>query len=239
MAYQRKVYEFPNAVEVEEYHSARFGAPGQERAEKAKPTPEQMEKVNQWKREKTCRHKLRTYFHEHDYFATLTYEKDKRPETMEQACRHFRAFISRVKRRFKKVGQELRWIRNIEVGTKNGWHIHMAINRIPGIDLILTECWQYGYVDIKLLRRFREFAKVAAYLTKTPKTDNRLREANYSSSRNMPVPEPKKKTYRHWRTWKEPRVKEGWYLDKESLVEGINPVTGYPFRHYTLLRMRI
>ena len=47
MAHKRKTYRYRNAVEVEEYHTGRYGAPGQKRKEKAKPTPEQMEKVNQ------------------------------------------------------------------------------------------------------------------------------------------------------------------------------------------------
>ena len=46
-----------------------------------------------------------------------------------------------------------------------------------------------------------EFEKLANYITKTPETDKRLREANYSASRNLPVPEPEKKVYKHWKTW--------------------------------------
>lgn len=237
MSYQRKEYWFPNACEVEESHSYRYGAPGKGRAKKEKATPEDVERVNQWKRVKTCRHKLRMYFKVNDYFVTLTYKKELRPESMEEAVKQFRSFIQKVQRRYKKAEKVLRWIRNIEVGSRNGWHIHMVINRIPGTDLILQELWQYGYVDIKLLRSFREFAEVAPYLTKTPKTDKRLRQANYSSSRNMPLPEPVKKVYRHWKTWRTPRIKKGWYLDEDSLVEGINPVTGYPYRHYTILRI--
>ena len=42
MAYKRKTYRYKNAVEIEEYHTGRYGAPGQERKGKSKPTPEQM-----------------------------------------------------------------------------------------------------------------------------------------------------------------------------------------------------
>ena len=209
-----------------------------ERHKKKQITPEMMEKVNQWKREKTCRHKLRTYFEVNDYFVTLTYEKTKRPASMDEAKKHFRSFARKLRKKYKEAGETLRWIRNIEVGTKNGWHIHLILKRIPGLDVLITESWPYGYPDIKLLRRFREFAEIAAYMVKTPRTDPRLREASYSASRNMPLPDPVTKIYLHWKTWKKPKIKEGWELDRDSYVEGLNPVTGYPYRHYTLLRSR-
>ena len=238
MSYRKKIYRFKNAIEIEEYHTGRYGAPGMDRHKKKQTTPEMMEKVHQWKREKPCRHKLRTYFEVNDYFVTLTYERAKRPADMDEAKKHFRAFTRKLRKKYKEAGETLRWIRNVEVGTKNGWHIHLILKRIPGLDVLIAESWPYGYPDIKLLRRFREFAEIAAYMVKTPRTDPRLREASYSASRNMPLPEPVVKTYLHWKTWKKPKIREGWELDRESCIEGLNPVTGYPYRHYTLLRSR-
>ena len=46
----RKMYRFEKFIEIEEYHDGRYGAPGKKREEKKKPTPEQMEKVNQMNR---------------------------------------------------------------------------------------------------------------------------------------------------------------------------------------------
>ena len=42
MAYKKKTYKLRAGIEVEEYHSAKYGAPGQERRPKKKLTPEQM-----------------------------------------------------------------------------------------------------------------------------------------------------------------------------------------------------
>ena len=83
-----------------------------------------------------------------------------------------------------------------------------------------------------------EFKDLAAYLTKTPETDKRLRETSYSTSRNLPLPEPKKKTYVRWKTWNKIRIPKGYYLDEESVHEGNNPFTGYPYREYTLLKLK-
>ena len=236
--YDRDMYVFPNAIEVEERHSYRHGAPGQSRQKSRKPTPEAMERVNQWIREKKCRHKLRMYFRPNDLYVTLTYRKEERPENMEQAVDHFRKFAGKLRRKYKKAGAVLRWIRNIEVGSRGAWHIHVCITRIEGSELMIAEAWPYGYVDLKFIRVHREYHELAAYMTKTPRTEKRLVETSYSSSRNMPLPEPKKTVLlgSSWR--KDPMKKKGFVLDKESYHEGINPVTGYPYRYYTLLRIQ-
>lgn len=237
MAYIRKKYTFPHAIEVEEYHTARYGAPGQKRQPKIKPSPEQIERQNQKIKEKKCRRKLRAYFDVNDYFVTLTYKKDARPPDMDQAKRDFGRFIRKLRAEYKKRGKEMRWIRNIEVGTKGAWHVHLVVNRIPDTDLLIRRAWPHGRVTHQLLYEKGEFRELAAYITKSPRTDSRLRESSYSCSRNMPVPEPEKKLIR-WKTWRSIRIPEGYYLEKASLHEGINPVTGYPHRSYTLIKKR-
>ena len=237
MAFRGNRYHFRNAIEVEEYHTAKYGAPGMKRMKKQKATPEQIEKQNQYNKEKLARRKLRAHFDVHDYFTDLTYRRDARPPDMETAKEDFKKFLREVRKEYKKRGYELKWMRNIEVGTKGAWHIHLIISRYPETDVILAEAWKHGKAYHQLMYEKGEFAELAAYITKTPKTDPRLRESSYSASRNLPVPEPEEKTYLHWETWKNIRVPKGYYLDKLSLVEGINPVTGYPYRHYTLLRI--
>lgn len=237
MAYVKKKYRFPHAIEIEEYHTARYGAPGEKRKPRNKPTPEQIEKVNQRNKEKKCRRKLRTYFDVNDYFVTLTYAREARPPDLKQAKKDFAQCIRKLRAEYKKCGQELRWIRNIEVGTKGAWHVHLVINRIPDADIMLRRAWTKGRVTHQLLYERGEFRELAAYITKSPKTESRLKESDYSCSRNMPLPEPEKKVIR-WQTWRKIRIPPGFYLDKESLHEGINPVTGYPYRSYTLIKKR-
>lgn len=240
MAYVKLIWRFPNAVEVKEYHAGRYGAPGERRQARARPTPEQVARYNQKQKEERCRHRLREHFRENDYFVTLTYAKDKRPEDMEAAKKDFRKFIRAVAKEYKEQGRTIKWIRNIEVGTKGAWHVHLVIKRIPDTDLIVTRSWPNGKILTELLYEQGEFRDLAAYITKTPKTDPRLREANYSTSRNLPIPEPEKKVIRRWETWPEdPAIRKDtartWYLDKESIYEGVNR-HGFRYRSYTLLR---
>ena len=238
MSYKKKTYQFENAIEVEEYHTARYGAPGMKRAEKKKLTPDQMARINQWQKEKKARRKLRAHFKVRDYFTTLTYRRDCRPPDMAAAKKDFQVFLRKVRREYRKRGAELLWMRNIECGTKGAWHVHLIVNRISDTDIILREAWKHGRVVSELLYAKGEFKELAAYITKTPRTDKRLREADYSCSRNLPIPEPVEKIYNRWKTFVKIREPKGFYLDEDSICEGINPITGFPYRHYTFLRVR-
>ena len=239
----RKIYRFEKFIEIEEYHDGRYGAPGKKREEKKKPTPEQMEKVNQMNREKKTRWRLREYFKENDYFTTLTYRKEERPPDMERAKEDFKKFIRKMRDWYFKKGHETFWIRNIEHGTKGAWHIHLVINRIEDTDILLSKAWPHGKVISQLMYEKGGFADLAAYMTKTEKAGEteepekkgkKIREASYSASKNMPLPKPTKKKLIRWP--KEPYVKKGWILEKGTCHEGINPVTGYQYRHYTLMK---
>lgn len=244
---KRVSYIFPDVIEREEYHDGRYGSPGKKRDKKKKATPEQIAKQNQYQKEKKARHRLRKYFGEGDWFATLTYKKEERPPNMAEAKKHYSKFIRRVRNECKKVGVDIRWIRNIENTKTNNWHIHLVIKDVPGINMVklLNAAWPYGRVkDPKPLYKRGEFKELAKYITKDAKTtkedigdalDHNVTEANYSTSRNMPLPEPRIRKYKRWQ--KEPKVPKGWYIDKSSVYEGINPVTGYKYRRYQILRI--
>lgn len=231
--YRRVTYTFPNAVEVYEYLDGRYGARGAPREKKKKATKEEIQKRNQWNKERRARNRLRTHFRENDYLITLTYRKSDRPPDMQTAKKHFSKAIRKIRDQYKKNGYELRWIRNIEVGTKGAWHIHVVVNRIPDADLIIKKAWPYGGMDIKLLYEKGEFADLAAYMTKCPETDSRLKETSYRPSNNIPLTEPEKKRFVRWK--REPKPKEGYYIDKETYFEGENHFTKYPYRYYTMV----
>lgn len=246
---RRNRYIFENVIEVEEYHDGRYGAPGSKRKEKQKPTREQMEKVNQWNKSKRARHRLRMYFKVgQDWFTTLTYRKEERPPDMKTVKQHFRKFYTAIRKEFRKRNCELRWIRNIECTSTGNWHIHLVITDLPGTNIIkiMNQLWPHGKVkDPQLLYEKGELKDLADYITKDERTkkeyvsdgvfDHKITEADYSSSRNMPLPEPKVDYLKRWR--KEIRPKEGFYVDKNTVFEGINQFTGHNYRHYTMIRI--
>lgn len=236
--YKRLIYTFEHSVEVYEYLDGKYGAPGTKRGKKRKATLEEIRFRNQWNRERKARHKLKTWFHENDYMVLFTYKKDKRPPDMETAKKHLAQAMRKVREKYKKAGKKMRWMANIEVGTKGAWHVHIVINRIPDADIIIKDAWEHGAVTFKHLYEAGDFRDLAGYITKTPETCERygehLRETSYHASRNMPLKEPEEERFVQWREIKD---KKGYYLDKDTYYEGTNKFTGYKYRYYTMIKL--
>lgn len=251
MATKRKTYSLRHGdvIDVEEHHDGNYGAPGKKRQKKKKPTKEQMQKVNAMNKARRCRQRLLQYFDAGDCFATWTYEERNRPPDMEKAKDDFGKAMRVVRREYRKRGRELFWIRNIEHGTRGAWHIHLVVNEIGDTATILKKAWHHGSIWMTEIgdntKVFDEdFSKLASYMTKDEHTacqkkdgspgKPKLREASYSTSKNMPLPEPKVEELVHWK--KEPKPKKGYYI--ANSFEGINPVTGYKYRRYTMIRLK-
>lgn len=235
-----------DVLEVYEFHDGNFGAPGMKRQKKAKPTPEQRKKWNRLEKARKCRRQLIQYFEPGDLFITWTYSVENRPPDMQKALKDFQKAIRKVKREYQKRGKELRWIRNIEKGTKGAWHIHMVVNEIGDSASIMENAWEHGTMNISKIKKHpagEDFSKLANYLTKDEQTTEkkkdgtesqpRIKEANYGTSRNMPVPEATKKPLKRWR--EEPYVKKGYYLADH--FQGTNQMNGFLYRRYILIRI--
>ena len=247
---KRKQHRFKGGkiIDVEEYHDGRYGAPGCKREKKKNPTKEQIQKINAWNKARRCKWKLLEYFSPGDCFATWTYEVKNRPPDMAGALKDFQKAMRSVRKEYKKRGKELFWIRNIERGTKGAWHIHLIVNEIGETASILQRAWTKGgtwSIEIRNSKYYDEdFSKISSYMTKDEHTTDkksdgnqakpRISESNYNSSRNMPLPEPKVAKLVRWKS--EPKPKKGYYISQ--IHEGINPVTGYKYRRYTMIRLK-
>ena len=249
MATKRKTYRLRrgDVIDIEEHHDGNFGAPGEKRTKREKPTKEQMQLVNAMNKARKARLRLLEYFNPGDCFATWTYEVKNRPQDMKTALKHFQAAMRHVRKEYKKKGRELFWIRNIEKGTKGAWHIHLVINEIGGTAGILEKAWEHGVTYCSAIRKNskvydEDFTKLANYITKDENNrykkqngeygQSRIKEASYSTSRNMPLPEPKSKKLIRWK--EEPKPKKGYAIIR--CHEGINPL-GFRYRRYTMVRL--
>jgi len=249
MATRRLIHTFRGGdiKEIKEFHDGRYGAPGEKRQKKKKPTKEQMAIVNALNKAETARHRLLEYFGKSDYFLTLTYKVEERPSDMGQAKKDFTKLIDRLRRRYRKEQIELRWIRNIEKGTKGAWHIHLILTGCRDTICWAEECWDHGGIYAEKLGKSKfyeeDFSQLASYITKSEKVGEkredgsrdkpRLSESSYSTSKNMPLKPPRRKKLVRWP--KEIRPEKGYYVAKS--YEGINPATGYKYRRYTLIRI--
>lgn len=249
MATRRKEYRFRNGkiIEIEENHDGNYGAPGQKRIKKKKPTEDQMRQVNANNKARKCRHKLLEYFDAGDCFGTWTYSQSNRPPDMQTALKDFQRAIRIVRAEYKKRGIELFWIRNIERGTKGAWHIHFVVNEIGDTASIMQKAWKLGGIYAVEIRNEpkiydEDFSKLAAYMTKDEYTKEtkkdgfpskpRLKETSYNTSRNMPLKKPHVDELVRWKNEVKPR--KGYYI--VSIHEGINPATRFKYRRYTMAR---
>ncbi len=249
MATRRKTHRLRKGdiLDVMEYPDGRYGAPGETRKKKEKPTKEQMIQINLWNKARTCRLKMLEYIKPGDYFGTWTYKKDKRPPDMESAKKHLEKAMRYVRKAYKKAGYDNPFFfRNIQKGTKGAWHIHFVINKIPGAAEIVKSAWEHGgtyIVEIKDSEYYDEdFTKLSNYMTKNENTQeykedgtpakSRIKESSYNTSRNMQLPKPDVDKLLRWK--KEVKPKKGYYI--ANIYEGINPL-GCRYRRYTMIRL--
>lgn len=256
MGYEKRMWMLGRVMEVEERHTWRYTPPGVKRGKREKPTAEAVRKNNRRLMARKRLMQMEMYFTEDDCYMTLTYPKSARPEDMAACQKDWSDLVKELRKVYKRNGGTLRWIRNIELGSKGAWHIHAVITELPAgstdrdgkpvhVAKLVQQIWQkklkHGRVDTQYMQR--DVAALAEYITKTPESSrdsgHLVVESNCSASRNMPIPEPEVRVYKRWKTFVERDIKvpKGWALDKSSVKESINPFTGYPRREYRLIRL--
>lgn len=245
-AYIRHTWEFGWCREIEEKHTGRYGARGQKRAKRRKASREEIAKQNQWKRERDVRRLIKWNFKEHDYWLTITYQKGKRPSA-EEMKKDMQRLIRKVRKEYRKHGRELKYILRMEIGKNGGPHIHMIVNRFSaeetGTDIIFSDAWPYGHVNNKMLYKTGGYKELAQYIVKPANEWEPKSLKRYSVSRNLIRKDPEEKIVnrrnlvdRSGRP-REPKAPKGYYVDRESIETGTNPITGYAYRRYTIIKL--
>lgn len=242
MSYMQKKYRYGNCIEIKQFHTARYGAPGQPRQKKTKPTPEAVKRQNQRRKEEQTARIIGANFVEGDYVRTLTFAPAQRPADMKEAQKIFKDFYQRLRREYRKRYFELFWIANIECTPRGAWHIHFICNAIFGGADIIKELWQHGGVYDQLIRDITRSGKdLGSYMAKTPDStaagEHKVVEAKLTHSKNLIIPKAEEKLISGWKLKDAPRIPKGWYLIKESYFEGIN-LEGYKYRTFKLARLK-
>lgn len=256
MPHIQKKYDIKDRIEYEINFSGRYGMKGEKRAKRKEFTKEQMKRFNQINKENRLRRTIYANFEEGDLFLTLKYPKGTR-KNISDVKKDFRNFINRLKTAFKKFAAKPKYVYRIEIGKLGGIHIHMILNRIKGqdTDLIAQRTWKNGRVNFQSIYEYGGCKKLANYLSKKPDEDSKEYEQlnlfdekdkkvllSIGSSRNLVRPEPEVKEY-HRRTVKKlvndgPVASPGYYIEKESVVMGVNPYNGMTYIRYTEVRIK-
>lgn len=239
MAFKRMKYRLTNSIEVIECHTARYGAPGQPRQKKEKPTMEAVRKNNQRRKERRSSRMVDAYFNPDDYLLTLTYRVECRPKDINECKKHLAKFFRQLKREYAKRFFELFWIRNIEVGPKGAWHVHVIMNRIDGADFMIKSLWkQYGAVFFQFYQDKKDKGEdIGKYIAKSEvSAPDKIVQSSWSHSRNIKEVEPEETVITGQSMNDKPRTPKGFYLDKNSYHDFVNE-EGYRFREYVFRRL--
>lgn len=227
-------------IEVIKSYSKRVGV--KTRSNKKMVTKEEMQKINQMNAERKMRLKLNANFGVDDLFITLTYPKDKRPSP-EQAKKNIKRLLDNLRKEFKKLGVELKYINVTEYQGK-AIHHHLVINHIEGIDVskIVRNLWKFGRPNFKYLDDTGQYKDLAAYLiketSKSFKENDGGHRQRYSCSRNLIMPESKTQIVKKSARWTpDPKPIKGYYIDKDTVYNGIDPFTGLAYQKYTMVSL--
>ena len=142
----------------------------------------------------------------------------------------------------------------MEVGKRGGVHIHIIINRIrdgPATDKLIRDKWVTHKVNYQQLDINEDYDALAKYIVKEYEDDTQLslfdipdrkKLIRYDGSRNLIRPKPVKKIFKR-RTMRKileegPKPTKGFYIDTDSIKQGVNPYTGRSFLKYTEIRIR-
>ena len=238
MGYFKTVVKAGKTVEVIKSYTKRVGAKVKGKREKVKS--EEMEKINQLNAERTLRLKINANFGMDDLFITLTYRKEERP-TPAQAKKNIEKLLKGLRKDYRSVFNELKYINVTEYKNK-AIHHHLLINHIDGADAskMVRRLWRFGRPNFKYLDSTGQYKDLAAYLiketSKTYKENDDGHKQRYSCSRNLIMPVSKTEIIRKAKKWlPDPRPVKGYYIDLETVYNGIDPFTGREYQRYTMI----
>jgi len=240
MAYFKTSIEAGATIEVTKSYTKRVGV--KIKGSKERPSPEEMEKVNKINAERNLRIKINANFKVDDPFITLTYKKYERP-TPEQAKKNIKKLIDGLRKEYKKAGEELKYIHATEYENK-AIHHHLLINAAEGFDSAkaVRRLWEFGRPHYRYLDDTGQYKDLAAYLiketSKTFKENEGGHMQRYSCSRNLIMPAPKTEIIKKATKWiPDPRPIKGYYIDQDTVYNGVDPFTGRQYQRYTMVRI--
>lgn len=243
--YYKTTCKIRDRVEVSKRYPGNHGAPGKPRQKKREPTPEEMDKVNRWKRRRDLRRLVDLNFVEGDWHVVLTCTKENRPSA-EEAPKVIRQFRDKLKREYKKQGWELKYIISCGMGKHGAVHWHMIVNNMQNektsTTKLIGKLWSRGRPHYTALDDSQDHSRLADYILEQTEgkwndDEAKFEKLAYIRSRNLIKPIEKREKVRASRWKSEPDVPKGWYLVKESLVNGINIFTGLPYQRYTIKKI--
>lgn len=164
-----------------------------ERSERSKLTSAAQQLINHkylWQKLQAL---IECNFTSKDLFVTLTYDNEHLPKSREQARRHIKAFIRRLRAARNSRGETTRYIYCIESRHEKGrLHHHMIVNDGLNMLELLCRLWKYGTPQDVQIDRIEAWSskELARYMTKEPRdgVDAGYGMRAWASSQNLERP---------------------------------------------------
>lgn len=240
--YLKRTTIYRDRIEIDKYHTSRYGVKGEKRHKRSHPTAEAVSKANERAAIRRLKGLLIENFNVGDYFLTLTYAPDKRP-SVDESRNILKKFMRDLRTEYKKAGAELKYVITTEWKSTKIHH-HVVINNVDNFAEIITKAWPHGGKHLTPLYADNDYEGLAEYIVKeTCKTfrdpDCPYRQ-RWTCSRNLKKPEEYIEVIKAsgWRD--EPAVSKklqaaGYVLDKDSVDYGVD-LFGFEYQRYTLRR---
>lgn len=167
-----------------------FQPPGKRR-KKCRPTREAQKKLNQRNAEEKLDRLVKANFGAGDLAVHLTFRGES-PEA-EEAMSFVRAYLRRIRRRYRRAGEDLRYVYVIERGKSGRVDLHLILNAGPMSRDDLENEWGLGTANARRLQWDETgVSAFVEYIAKQGrhKTRRRATYRRWAASRNLQRPEP-------------------------------------------------
>lgn len=245
--YRETVIHAGPTIEIIDTYPTQFGDNlRREGREKGKGTPEAVRQYNCKLAKRRLTRLINANFVPDDLWITLTYERENRPESKDEAKAILSKFMRRLRSKYIKAGLELKAVKATARGERGALHHHVIVNQgIPTREI--TKLWREisgaserahppYYVP---LYPEGEFSSLASYIVDQIEVEEGdIFERKWTGTRNLtkPIEEPPKDIAEI--KWQEPPAPiDGYYIDTYSIEAGTNEVTGRPYLFYRMVKI--
>mgnify|MGYP006906804631 FL=1 len=242
--YVKKMYNLgkhKEIIEVHNFYPGNYGAPGKSREKKEKASSEVIKKQNHANRVRKIQRLILGNFKAGDWHIVLKYKKELRPEDFKEAKDQLSNFFKKMRLDLKKHGISFKYIGVTEMGKKgNALHHHIIVENITdpvNMLQLIRKYWEYGHIALTDLYEEGAYQRLAEYIVKAETKDPEGKSSYKRSRGNLIEPQAESKIMLR-KSWpKEPRPKKGYYIIADSVIQGENPVTGYPYQRYMMQKL--
>ena len=246
--YRHKEYKAGVTIDIEDTYPTQFGdGLTRKRKKDSEGTPEAMQAYNDELATRKLTRIINTNFEPEDWFITLHYERQNRPKDYKSASGQLSGFMKKLKQLFIKSSIEFKYVKCTAFGERGGVHHHVILPKGVKQGEISALWKEYVKASIKArppsfvaLYDSGDYSSLAAYIIQQNQVVNGNERyiKKWITSRNLKkVAEPKVYDVEAIKWQEPPKDRDGYFVDKDSIRAGVNPINGRPYLFYRLVKL--